>query len=194
MTPCEGIPDRQTGYADIGYEKITEHTAVHASNLKRAKSHLMAVSLSLPKENAQYPFKSANQFTKNHPFLLIFVLHPWLNQLAIHNDSANNASISTRSPALRAFIQFTHNTKKVSAVCKEISHSATLADAARLLSGIVFLNVWPSDAYPSKSSERQPVPSWIYLNPRATHKVTWPTLRTFVDHNVGVDDFADNDY
>lgn len=90
-------------------------------------------------------------------------------------------------------MQFTHDTKKVSIVCKEISNAATLADATRLLSGIVFLNVWPSEAYPSETPESRPVPSWIYLNPRATHKINWSTLR-IISHNVMVDDFADDDY
>lgn len=39
------IRDRRTGYAHIGYEKITEYTGVHASNLKRAKSHLISLRL-----------------------------------------------------------------------------------------------------------------------------------------------------
>jgi hypothetical protein len=148
----------------------------------------------LAKENAHIPFKSANQFTMHSPFLLIFVLHPWLNQLAIHKDIFNNDSIFTRSFSRRAFMQFTYDKTEVRTLCKEISSTATLADAAQLLSGIMFLNVWPSDAYPSKSSESHSVPSWIYLNPRATHKINSGTLRTFPYPNVGIDDFADDDY
>ena len=148
----------------------------------------------LAEKNAQYPFRSANQFTRHSPFLLIFVLHPWLNQLAIHNDFSNSDSTFTRTFARRAFMQFTHDVREISTVCKEISRHVTLGEASHLLSGIMFLNVWPFESYPNGSTESKPVPSWIYLNPRATNKITWATLRTFISHNVIVDDFTHDDY
>jgi len=147
----------------------------------------------LAKENAEFPFKSANQFTRNYPFLLIYVLHPWLNQLSIHDDFAGADSTFTRAFARRAFMQFTQNTQPVSEVCKEISSPTTFAEAAKLLAGIMFLNVWPADAYPADRPESRLVPSWIYLNPRATHKIKHSTMRVF-GHQVEIDDFSDDDY
>lgn len=148
----------------------------------------------LAKENSEYAFRSANQFTRNAPFLLIFALHPWFNQLTIHNDFAGHDSAFTRAFARRTFMQFTQDMRSVRTVCSEITGSTTFADAASLLSGIAFLNVWPFDLYPSGSSENNPVPSWIYLNPRASHKAPQSTLRMLGARHTTMDDFANDDY
>jgi hypothetical protein len=69
----------------------------------------------------------------------------------------------------------------------------TIADASRLLSAIFFVNVWPSEANPTITYT---MPSWLYLNPRATHRLMRGNLNPFRANNphAYIDDFADDDY
>jgi hypothetical protein len=57
----------------------------------------------LARENALFPYKDAQQFTRNKPFMLIFVVHPWFNAGSI---AAGADTTFTRSLARRAFMQF----------------------------------------------------------------------------------------
>ena len=143
----------------------------------------------LAEENRKYAFRSANQFTRNSPFILIFVLHSWFSQIAIDRDF-------TRALARRAFMQFTDDTDPLSEVCANVATGATFADAARLLSGVIFLNVWPVYADSRDASESELSPSWIYLNPRATHQITRGTARLFahINPHIGIEDFGHDNY
>jgi hypothetical protein len=150
----------------------------------------------LAKENALFPFSDAKQFTRNNPFILIFVVHPWFNALSIHNDFAGIDTIFTRSLARRAFMQFSTDSRRlgVTANAKQVPAAVTLADASRLLSAIFFINVWPKDADPSITYI---MPSWLYVNPRATHRLPPGSLGIFRAQNpqgTSIDDFADDDY
>jgi hypothetical protein len=142
----------------------------------------------LAQENQTYAFRSANQFTRNSPFILIFVLHPWFNQGIIYHNFAGADSTFMRALARRTFIQFTDNINPVSEVCKNVAAGTTFADASRLLSAIIFLNVWPSDAYARGTR--------IFLNPRATHQLTRNTARLFahINPHIDIDDFMHDDY
>jgi hypothetical protein len=93
-----------------------------------------------------------------------------------------------RALARRTFIQFTDNTDPVNGVCENVAAGTTFADAARLLSGMIFLNVWPSDAYARGTR--------IYLNPRAAHQITRGTARLFahINPHMEIDDFVHDDY
>jgi len=141
----------------------------------------------LAKENALYPFKDAGQFTRTSPFILVFVIHPWFNACSIHSDFAGVDMNFTRSLARRAFMQFSTDSTPLNSICENVPSNVTIADASRLLSAIFFVNVWPlSD-----------VPSWLYLNPRATHRITRRQLNSYRannPHNTYIDDFADDDY
>ena len=140
----------------------------------------------LAQEYQTYAFRSANQFTRSSPFILIFVLHPRFNQGRIYQNFAAANSTFMRALARRTFIQFTDNTNPVNGVCKKVAAGTTFADAARLLSGMIFLNV--SDAYARGTR--------IYLNPRATHQITRGTARLFahINHHIKIDDFMHDDY
>jgi hypothetical protein len=73
-----------------------------------------------------------------------------------------------------------------------VSADVTLAEASRLLSAIFFVNVCPLDADPTIT---RPMPSWLYLNPRATHHLSCWSVNLFRANNpVRVDDFADDNY
>ena len=148
----------------------------------------------LAKENALYPFRYAKQFTRNTPFILIFVVHSWFNALSIHNDFAGEDTKLTRSLARRAFMQFSNDPRSIQTVCGGAVANVTMAEASRLLSAIFFVNVWPSDADPSIDYL---MPSWLYINPRATHRLTRWRLGFFRASNPNgtyIDDFADDDY
>jgi hypothetical protein len=149
----------------------------------------------LAKENALYPFQDAKQFTRNAPFILIFIVHPWFNALTIHNNFGSGAKDFTRSLARRAFMQFVNDSTRLDSICKDVPSDVTLAEASRLLSAIFFVKVWPSDADPTISYK---MPSWLYSNPRASHRLTGAKLSLFRAnddrHGTYIDDFADDDY
>jgi hypothetical protein len=148
----------------------------------------------LAKENALFPFVDAKQFTRNHPFILILVVHPWFNAGSISSDFAGVDTIFTRSLARRAFMQFSADSTRLDSVAKHVPADVTLADASQLLSAIFFINVWPKEADPTITYV---MPSWLYLNPRAIHRLTHASLALFRSSNPQgtiIDDFADDDY
>ena len=181
--------------------KAKGHTRRGPMNISAGPSKPISVSTishdpyALAKENAAYPFLSANQFTRNKPFVLIYVVHPWLNHLSLDSDFANAGTTFTRAFARRAFMQFSDDKTLARDYCKQISDKTTLGDASRLLSAIMFVNVWPSDAYRPGRSESNPKPSWIYLNPRATNKIPHGQMRVFQNNLATyIDDFSNDDY
>jgi hypothetical protein len=137
----------------------------------------------LAKENALFPFRDAKQFTRNTPFLLILVAHPWFDAGSLHADFAGAGTTFTRSLARRAFMQFSNDATPLGSVCRGVSDGITLADATCLLSGMFFVNVWPLEA----------MPSWLYSNPRAKHRIL--NLSLFrLSNATYIDYFADDDY
>ena len=148
----------------------------------------------LAKENALYAFNDAKQFATNSPFILMFVVHPWFNALSIHNDFAGADTAFTRSLARRAFMQFSADSTPLISIAGGVRANATLAEASRLLSAIFFLNVWPKEADPTITYA---MPSWLYLNPRAAHRLTFADaviFRTHSPNSTYIDDFSDDDY
>ena len=91
--------------------KAKGHTRRGPMNISAGPPKPISVSMTshdpyaLAKENAAYPFLSANQFTRNKPFVLIYVVHPWLNHLSLDSDFANAGTTFTRAFARRAFMQ-----------------------------------------------------------------------------------------
>ena len=145
----------------------------------------------LAKENASYPFRSANQFTRNAPFILIFVIHPWFNDGAIFSNFAGNDVAFARAFARRAFMQFTHDASPLNAVCGEVGPGVMLSDAAKLLSAIIFINAWP----PGHELARESMPSAVYLNPRASHPLGYrASLFQAINPNILIEDFINDDY
>jgi hypothetical protein len=157
-------------------------------------SHRFIQPYRLARENAHFPFLDAKQFTMNHPFALIFITHPWFNSGVISVDFAGVDTQFTRSLARRAFMQFSNDSTPLKTICKGAAENTTLADASKLLSAIFFINVWPQDA---DLAITQKPPSWVYLNPRATHRVSPASMAFFRADNIHgfkIDDFADDNY
>jgi hypothetical protein len=145
----------------------------------------------LAKENASYPFRSANQFTRNAPFILIFAIHPWFNDSAIFNNFGGGDVAFARAFARRAFMQFTHDSQPLNEVCKEVGADITFSDAAKLLSAIIFVNAWPD----SHKLDRETMPSAVYLNPRASHPIGYrASLFRSINPHIVIEDFADDNY
>jgi hypothetical protein len=145
----------------------------------------------LAKENASYSFRSANQFTRNAPFILIFVIHPWFNDSAIFNNIGGDDIVFARAFARRAFMQFTHDSQPLNTVCKEVGTDITFSDAAKLLSAIIFVNAWPDN----HELDREVMPSAVYLNPRASHPIgRQASLFRSINPNILIEDFTCDDY
>jgi hypothetical protein len=91
-------------------------------------------------------------------------------------------------------MQFSRDTTRLDSVSKRVPPNVTLGDASRLLSAIFFVNVWPKDADPTITYV---MPSWLYLNPRATHRLTNVDagfFRAASPNGTHIDTFVDDDY
>jgi hypothetical protein len=60
----------------------------------------------LAEENSSYAFRFAKQFTRNKPFFLLFIVHPWLSGLSLHHNFDGLVDTFTRTFAQRTFTQF----------------------------------------------------------------------------------------
>jgi hypothetical protein len=138
----------------------------------------------LAEENRYYPFKTAGQFTTQAPFVLIFPYAAQFNTWHAVNF-AGGADIAMRSIARRAFFQLTGDHSLVQKHDDQTSPGTLVSDAARLLSGILFLDLDRSEG-------------WLFLNPRAAHPLTNYSLEEIFNFHVpvglGVDDFAHDAY
>jgi hypothetical protein len=135
-------------------------------------------------ENRYYPFKTAGQFSRKAPFVLIFTYSHQFNQ-PLSVNFTGMSDIMLRSLARRAFIQLTADQSQAASYDKQVAAGTLISDAAKLLSGLLFIH---------SDSDK----AWLFVNPRATHKLTEYDLKQLFDFNVptslGVDDFAHDDY
>ncbi|TXC73365.1 hypothetical protein FSZ31_00960 [Sphingorhabdus soli] len=106
------------------------------------------------KNHAHYAFKFAKQFVRRKPFILVFVIHPWLGGFRLSNNFCNDTEHFMRSFARRTFMQFRSDRSKLLGV--------TRAAASKLLSGVMFVDAWQK---PSDKSRNHA----LYLNPYAKH-------------------------
>jgi len=137
-------------------------------------------SYELAKNNAEYAFNFSKQFARRKPFILIFVLHPWMGGLRLTTNFANDADIFTRSFARRTFMQFTRDRTQVLGV--------TRSRASKMLSGMMFVDAWQ----PPKVDRTHR----LFLNPHAKRPISALTvdmLRMQVQ-NLEVDDFRHDVY
>jgi hypothetical protein len=122
--------------------------------------------IALAKQNRDYPMRFASQYTRKLPFMLIFVIHPWFSQGELHQNFASFVDRFTEELARLAFFSFAGDKTLAGGIPRE--------KAAKLLSGLVFLNGWPETG----TDAPRPNPFCrIFLNGGAKHGLT-------------VDDFA----
>ena len=139
------------------------------------------------KENRYYPFNYAKQFTCNAPFLLVFAYDHLFNG-PLQVNFANHAEVLFRSLSRRAFMQFESDARPISCLgqgyVKKIDGTLPLQQVARLLSGILFIDL-------DDETTR------LYSNPNATNKITDYRFDSMFDLNsaqVHHDDFAHDNY
>ncbi|WP_301750091.1 hypothetical protein [uncultured Erythrobacter sp.] len=111
----------------------------------------------LAKNHADYAFKFAKQFVRRKPFILVFVIHPWLGGLRLSTSQSYNTKQFMRSFARRTFMQFRSDRTKVLGV--------TRATASKLLSGIMFVDA-------RQKPTTKPRNHALYLNPYAKHPIS----------------------
>ena len=139
-------------------------------------------------ENRYYPFNFAKQFTRNSAFLLVFA-YDYLFNGPLHVNFADHADILFRSMCRRAFIQFQSDKRQISSLGKgyarRIDGRTTLGDLARLLSGVLFIDI-------SNECSR------LYTNPNAVNPITVHRREEMFDFdlppNMHLDDFVHDNY
>jgi hypothetical protein len=145
-------------------------------------SHRTVDPYQLAQENSRYVFRFAKQYCRDAPFILFLAPHPWFG-LSFNSDFAGVTSTFARSLARRVFIEFLND------------HPATdfqisFGEASRLVSGIAFLNTWPSP------DGNTPLLR-LFLNPNAKHPVpdlTVDCLKLEDPQAVAVERFTYDNY
>ena len=84
------------------------------------------------------PLSDARQFVKGAPNLLVYVVHHWFN-LTNANNFGGQQHTFFRALARRVFCELTKDSRQLSEVLVDDLTGVTVQDAARHLSGIVFL-------------------------------------------------------
>lgn len=135
----------------------------------------------LANNNAEYAFKFAKQFPRREPFILVFVIHPWMGGQRLSLNFASDTEIFMRSFARRTFMQFRHDRTKVF----DVSRGA----ASQLLSGIMFVDAW-------QQPTTRPQVRALYLNPHARYPVSRLTADRLVMDipEMHFDDFKHDAY
>jgi hypothetical protein len=138
----------------------------------------------LAEANRYFPFKTAGQFVRNSPFILVFAYAAQFNPTLFLNYASSTDS-TLRSLARRIFFQLTNDQTPAVQFDHKVAPGVTVADAAQLISGLMFINL--------DSDE-----TWLFLNPRARHRLTKDHVHQMFDFHepvhLGVDDFANDDY
>lgn len=173
-------------FTDVVSELGTERKARRGSleiRLLAPRQVQMTVTTANPYElaqnHAEYAFNFAKQFVRAKPFILIFVIHPWLGGNRLSTNFAGDADVFTRSLARRTFMQFESDTTPL--------FGTTRGDVARLLSGLLFIDTWP---LPTHKPEHR-----LFLNPHATNPMPEMTRHHLeMIRDLSVDDFQYDTY
>lgn len=108
--------------------------------------------------NEGYPYRFTSQFTRHRPFFLIFMIHPWFGGKQLNTNFVGSGDHVIKTLATGAFRSFENNRTLVEGI--------PYAEAATLLSGLVFLNGWPATGTDAKQSKPF---CRVYLNGAAKH-------------------------
>lgn len=147
--------------ADLQSAGATKRGALEFTVQKKQRMNVSTRSINLTtiaQLNEAYPYRFTSQFTRHHPFFLVFMIHPWFGGGQLNTNFAGSADHVAKSLAKGAFQSFVSDRTMVEGI--------TRAEAAKLLSGLVFLNGWPATG----TDAQQSTPFCrIYLNGGATH-------------------------
>lgn len=171
--------------ADAGIYQLTELGWI--IRVERLQKFTTATTYSDPyrlaEENRHYPFKDASQFTRNIPFFLIFCYSAQFNP-SLSVNFASGTDVTLRSLARRAFIELSADSTSAHCVDRKLPSGVRLCDASSLLSALLFVDLQTDQAR-------------LYLNPRATNKLTRYHVEQIFDFNpipAFVDDFGHDNY
>jgi hypothetical protein len=117
----------------------------------------------LANQTADYAFNYAKQFARLKPFVLVFVVHPWLGGLTFSTNFANYADTF-----MQAFAQNTFNGFLIDTTNQHFG--VTRAAASKMLSGLLFIDAWQGTNPPTRDTMR------LYLNSNADRPVPAATL------------------
>lgn len=126
-------------------------------------SEVMLDPLGLAANNADYAFRYAKQFAKLKPFILVFVLHPWLGGFTLSTNFGGYADRFMAEFSKRTFNDFLTDTANQ-------HFGETRADASKMLSGLLFIDAWQGTDPPTRDTMR------LYLNPHGLRPVPDATL------------------
>ncbi len=180
------LPMLRVALAGGGIENIRElNWTIRAAPPQTITTSVQTIdAYQLAEKNRYYPFKTAGQFARNAPFVLIFAYAAQFNH-SLSLNFGNSTTVTLRSMARRAFFQLTSDTTPAIQFDDQLDSGVTVGDAARLLSGLMFINLDNDE-------------SRLFLNPRATHRIMRSHVQQLFDFfpmpNLGIDDFAHDDY
>lgn len=144
----------------------------------------MSNPYALAEENRFFPFKTSSQFVRREPFIMIFAYNAAINPNLFLNFSGST-DITLRSLARRAFLQFVGDYTLVRTFDEKADPTATLADAAALLSALMFIDFGSDEAR-------------LYLNPKARNQLTTYHIKQIFDFappvSMLIDDFQHDVY
>lgn len=170
-----------------GVHKIPQlHWTIHVGKPEPVSVSTQEINpYRLAEENRYYPFKGARQFTRNKSFLLIFPYSAAFNRMLGQNFTGST-EITLRSLARRAFMQLSHDQTSARKFDKSVAPNVTIANASKLLSGLLFIDLDKEAA------------GWLFLNPRATHNLSKDSMDQVFDFNwpqsLSFDDFSYDNY
>ncbi len=106
--------------------------------------------------NRLYPLEFGEQFTRMEPFALIFVVHPWFSMGSLHQNFVGYTDQFCKKLAELTFQSFAND--------QDVLFGEKKSDLAKLLSSLVFINVWPEESSRGKGAMHR-----VYINKSAIH-------------------------
>lgn len=134
----------------------------------------------------------SDQFVKDAPFLLVWVLNPWFNSLI--TDFVNRDGVFYRALSRRLFCQYKHASQRFSELRPDFRGPETTYEVCRKLSGVLFLEDSSiTDRCPSSANVR----AFMYLNPNADNRVPPEFVEVYgriLRDSLRTEDFVHDNY
>ncbi len=144
-------------------------------------------------EDLVEPFlcRYVDKFLLNKPFILVVVNHSWFNQ--VDTGAFDGNKVLYRALSRRIFMQYRHDNRLMSDLCRDFTGTETIDMVTRKLSGILFIDSRPT--FPVEERNH-----WcFYSNPRADNHINSKLLllNELISLNrqcIEIDDFVDDNY
>lgn len=139
----------------------------------------------------QMLFKNADQFVKDKPSILVYVIFPWYNGI-VTNFADSNTQLY-RSFARRVFCQYKRDSIPFKNFYPKFTGSQTIYEVSNNISGIIFLE---DNTVLSKDNNVSNTKSFVYLNPNAKNSLNRSLAHDFIlgIHNAEFDNFEHDNY